>query len=468
MAVRHLKLEFETKGLVHIGSGKKYGKKDYFESGGKVAVLDVARFIAALNPQQLDEYCTFLRDDPERNGGLQKFLESSGLMRFAQKCIAYRVDVRLPRARGGTIQYVDEFVKGPDGNPYIPGSSVKGAIRTAILTCMALDNAELRKRGERALRDSRGEKSSDAAFIRAALGTEQPEGADSTTYNLMRYISVADSDPLSTDDLVFAKKYDLFSKKDDGSHKRRMGHTSIGEYNEGNELNINRECLRPGTKFSIDIDIDDRIDRYLPAALDAEGLMKMLERSFERYSECFLSQYDAETDAAGKGAAKDDGRCQYIYESGPLKGMRCRNRAVNGTHFCNMHKDKAAAVQKAAEATLYLGGGVDFDSKTIINAIFLDDQERVGELAHLLFDQFPTKADRKLHDQLIKEVQRAGFEPQPMRAQYKYDGSLNKGKEDHRHWQDPVFGVSPHTMKFGIVERQKYPMGKCAVSVRER
>ena len=44
----------------------------------------------------------------------------------------------------------------------------------------------------------------------------------SAVNDVLRYLSVSDSDPLSVDDLVLAKKYDKFSQKDDGRHKRKL------------------------------------------------------------------------------------------------------------------------------------------------------------------------------------------------------------------------------------------------------
>ncbi len=85
---------------------------------------------------------------------------------------------------------------------------------------------------------------------------------------------------------------------------------------------------------------------------------------------------------------------------------------------------------------------------------------RVDEAAHVLYEQFRTNInDLHKHGWLDKEVRDCGFEPSCVRA---------RGKEDHRHWKDPEFGVSPHTLKFGkIGDASKLLMGRCSVTIKE-
>lgn len=469
MAVRHYEIEFTTKGPVHIGNGEKYGKKDYFRSGKKVAVLDVRKFIAKMTPDQVSDYCKFLEKE-DRNATLQAYLEGDkALMALAEDSVLYRADTDLATARRGSILYHDvwEFVRDAEGRPYIPGSSVKGMIRTALLTCLLLDDP-----GYRGLFDSakvRGkDKNADSAidgraFWREALDGRKPEELT----DIMRYVSVSDSEPLAISDLVFAKKYDRFSKGDEGLHKKNMGNISSKSFYEGNELNIYRESIRPDTHFTVSVDVDDRIDQYIsPIVFDAEGIKNVLERSFRLYKECFLDRF-AEGDEGSSNGGAADGKCRYVIADGPFAGRRCTNHAVDGTGYCNTHKDKAGEASSSSVITCYLGGGVDFDSKTVVNALFSDELERLAEVSGILYSQFPTRIDFSLHPELVEEVREAGFSPISMRASYK-GGRLTKGKDDHRHWKEVELGVSPHTMKFGIVGKNRFPMGKCTVQIKER
>ncbi len=474
MSKRHYCIEFTLDGPVHIGNGNQYGKKDYFQSNGKIAVLDVKKFVANLNDEQLRNYCEFL-EGSSREADLQTFLKRHQLMKMAEKSIAYYVESKLAKARRGDIQYHDvwEFVKDAYGNPYIPGSSVKGMLRTALLNYLVLENKSYANCYDESLACSRNKRDSGKAgkkLEKNAFFLEQPIKNDPSVKNdIMKYISVSDSEPLSCRDLVFVKKYDKFCQKDDGRHKRDMGKST--DY-EGNPLDVYRECLRPGTVVSVTIDIDSRIDEYLPFTLDAKGLEQTLTRSYELYKKCFLDYFDTEEESTGSGNKNGDGQCHYVMAAGPLAGHRCRNQAVNGTLFCNTHQDQAAASSSAPSSnsiTCYLGGGVDFNSKTVINALFNDnDSKRVKAMAQVLYSQFPTKLDTNRHRGLAEEVEKAGYRPEPFRARFKKNGRLSKAKEDHRHWRDVEFGVAPHTMKLGLLNGEKLPMGKCSITIKEQ
>ena len=424
--VRHYKLTFTAVGPIHIGTGRKLNKLDYFSSKDGIAVLDVPRFLEKLSAAQVEEYCEFL-ETADSSTGLQTLLDSDPAMRkAAEGSVAYRADAKLTMARRGTYQYLDvaECIKGVDGRPYVPGSSVKGMLRTALLThLIAADRKTyLGLLDEYAVK--KGDKSACEKIESRAFEREHPDRDDTSVVNdIMCYISVSDSEPLKASDIVFAKKYDKFCKADDGRHKLNMGKISQDPgYYEGSELNLYREALKPGTLIVVNVDIDSRVDAYFPGLkLDKEGLSKVLGESFGLYSKCFLSQFDT-----GEGP-------------GGLKVCAC-----------------------------YLGGGVDFDSKTVINALYADNiYKRVGLISETLYAQFPTKLDPSLHRELQRDIRDAGFTPLTMRARYA-GRRLAKGKDDHRHWRDPEFKVSPHTLKLGKVGAKKYPMGKCTVKIEER
>lgn len=467
MPSKRYRLTLTVEGLVHIGDGGKYGKKDYFLTKQRtIAILDIPSFISKLDCNQLNDYCEFLKKDFRT--GLQEYLDSKKeLDVVAQKEQLYTLNAQLTRARSGPYQYFDiwRFVKDAYGCPYVPGSSIKGMLRTAILVSLIERDREayekLYNRGEVLKKRQRA----DEDIQQKAFWVKQfDKDGNSAVIDVLRYLSVSDSDPLSVDDLVLAKKYDKFSQKDDGRHKKKLGKISDEEaYYQGNELNIYRECLRPGTTIRTTLTVDERIGKYFDGLrLDRDGLPEALLSSYEFYQKCFLSHFDIDGEATStKKEASSDGRCKYIYQSGPLAGMRCRNRAVGDTGYCNTHKEYAKSgntggSDSAQDPVCYLGGGIDFNTKTIESALFVDEGRRVDEISHILFDQFSTKLDKQRHATLIAEVQQANFRPE-----------LKKAKEDHRHWRDRALGVSPHTLKMGKVQDKMYPMGKCRARFEE-
>ena len=337
-------------------------------------------------------------------------------------------------------------------------------LRTAILLNILLDGKEYRALLDGALDKRRG---ADKVIMRKTLWKEQPDPCNQGVVNdILKYLSVADSSSLSTDDLVFVKKYDLFSKNDPADHKLNMRNLTLYE---GNELDVYRECLRPGTNISVEIAIDERIDSYLNApVLDDKGLCEVLQRQFDFYSSRFLSHFEQGQEESSVNDSSGDIQCRYVIQSGPLAGMRCRNHAVEGTGYCNKHMNEASAGRSANDAICYLGGGVDFMSKTVVSALFGSEEESVAAISRILFDQFPTRIDRSIYSGLPDRVSRAGFDSKPMKAIYnRKTERLSKGKVDHRHWRDSELGVSPHTMKWGIIGKRRYPMGKCTICIRE-
>ena len=462
--------EFTVEGFVHIGNGNAYGKKDYFPHNGKIAILDVKKFVASLSPEQLSDYCDFLGDS-SRNANMQEFLKHSSLQKVAEKSIAYSVESSLARAPRGVIQYYDvwEFVKDAYGNPYVPGSSVKGMLRTALLNNLILSQPELLDYYDESLACGRDKHKAGKQLEKKAFFLEQPDKNNPATLNdIMKYISVSDSEPLSCNDLVFVKKYDKFSRADDASHKLDMKSKTN---DKGNSLNIYRECLRPSTKVTVTVDVDSRINEclHLPFTLDIKGLEQLFMRSHELYKKCFLDAFDI-GDEANANKEKSDGKCHYVMTTGILAGHRCRNNALEGSLFCNAHQDQVAentSTSLSNSITCYLGGGVDFDSKTVMNALFHDNDDRVSKIAHILYEQFPTRVDTNYHAALETEVNEAGYSPRPFHARFKKNGRIDKAKEDHRHWRDVEFGVAPHTMKLGELNKNKLPMGKCKVEIKE-
>ena len=469
MGIRHFDIQLKTIGPVHIGCGEELGKKDYFLIGDKIAVLSTAKFIQHLSSGQLDEYSKFLHEDSRK--GLQEFLlRDKSLMSAAEQSVLYRTNSQLSRSRSGSFQYfnVQKCIKDAYDCPYIPGSSIKGMLRTALLTNLILDNRKDYQQyyDSACVRNARDRKHAAAGLEKHAFGTIDD--------SIMRYVSISDSKPLSAYDLVFAKKFDKFSELDDGSHKKDLGKISNQDYYSGNELNIYRECIKPGTLIECKMEIDERINDCLALyKLDSDGLSRIFERSYALYSDCFLSKFDqggAEEDVSAS-SSNDDGICRYVIQSGPFAGRRCKNHAINGTGYCNTHQEAVvnenSGSLQSKSTTCYLGGGVDYVSKTVIYALFEDRLDSVNEAARILDSQFPTRLDPQKHGSLKREVRESGFEIKPMKAQYR-SGRLKKAKDDHRHWRDLEFDVSPHAMKFGIIGNEKYPMGKCSICFKER
>jgi CRISPR/Cas system CSM-associated protein Csm5 (group 7 of RAMP superfamily) len=473
MAVKHFEFTFETQGYVHIGNGNSLNKKNYFISDGLINILDCPKFVALLSEEQLGRYLDFLTED--HRSSFDFFLShNKDIQRLVNESVRYSLKTNLDRRKsGGELRHgIAEFVKDAYGCPFIPGSSVKGVLRSAIIMHQVLQDQvnfrELYDMNRMALRG--GKKSERGAASRKVLGKVTwleriSSGERFVDRDIMRFISVADSMPLNIEDLCLAKKYDQFSLSDAADHKRMPATRGAGVNNaaaKGNELNIYRECLRPGVKFTIRVDVDECIADYLGVAeISGATLASLFIQVNERYQNDFLSHFELNVHGEQKYQSSNGG-CNYIYKEGIFAGQRCRNAAVNGTPFCGRHQgEEAASSDSETSVVCYLGGGVGYPSKTATNALFDDDVVRVDEVARILYAQFPSEFAQGCYSDTKEEVREAGFLSKSMKPRGRSQ------KNDPRHWKSGEFGVAPHTLKLGKCMNDMREMGKCSLAVKE-
>lgn len=148
-------MELECYSPVHIGSGETYAKSQYVYDSRNNAVylLNERQWAVFLDEHGLlDAFTQAL----VKNGSwfsLYSWLErDSGLLgkyRQIGKLIGHLQDQHvlgeaIPVESGGKerINDIDGFVRDSEGKYYIPGSSIKGALRTAILTEVIRNNHE--------------------------------------------------------------------------------------------------------------------------------------------------------------------------------------------------------------------------------------------------------------------------------------------------------------------------------------
>ncbi|MBA7521900.1 hypothetical protein ES705_14012 [subsurface metagenome] len=123
------KLEITGLSPIYIGSGDKYSQLDYVSDGNKIHVIDFSKILDHIPLESIDDFTNEINANFKNNvwrGEVKEFLKN------------YNVDwkdyVEKSYDLVGEIgkNEINQFVKTSD-QIYIPGSSVKGAIRTSIL-----------------------------------------------------------------------------------------------------------------------------------------------------------------------------------------------------------------------------------------------------------------------------------------------------------------------------------------------
>ena len=239
-------------GPMHIGSGKKYTKKEYIYENEKYYFPDTGElYLKIRNNEKLSK--KFIEFMSERNTGymttpLKEFLSKNNIndRDFGGYSIAesgYEFEKKQGsrnwnNASNDSSRNLNEivaFVKDEFGNPYIPGSSLKGAIRTILV------NEEFK--------------------------TDDVPWKDGD--NIFNEIRVSDSKPISVDNLTLVQKWDYNAKK-----------------NCSNSLPIWRESLKPLTRVEFTITTSSERARKL-----IENLSHYAKNFYQRYKNKFLSAY---------------------------------------------------------------------------------------------------------------------------------------------------------------------------------
>ncbi len=217
-------LELEVLSPLHIGSGFEWARgSDFVQDKGKVFLLNHKLVQQKLD---IDKFCSFLIDKDEK--GLKNNLPGK-LEDYSHKIYHY------PPVINGDIR---RFISGAfDNAPYIPGSSIKGAIRSILFKKWR--NYETREDD--------------------VLG-ELKKGED-----FLRFVKISDSVAKGTK-LVNTKIFNLY--KDGSSHNWKGGWKHSGK--ETNDVfkpsgfNTVYEVLAAGEKSFLTLAIADKVFTWLP------------------------------------------------------------------------------------------------------------------------------------------------------------------------------------------------------------
>lgn len=147
-----MKVAIESISPIHIGSGIQYqGNSEYlyFEREKVLVVIDEAKILDIIGVENMHIWIEYIEDRQQK----QNFLEY--LRQRKPNISPSDVAARIIPLKGGRVPYFSntlrEQIHNGMGLPYIPGSSLKGAIRTALFTDELLRRYEMEGVSERKL-----------------------------------------------------------------------------------------------------------------------------------------------------------------------------------------------------------------------------------------------------------------------------------------------------------------------------
>ena len=299
-------IELTVKGPVFIGSGQRIEKKEYiFLTPDTLGVIDAGKLFHLAKRRGLEQKLEkFMVTDTKRD--LKQWAIEHGVpLGEMQDCMKYVMNAGDMEEEENN-RLIMECCVDPYGKPYVPGSSVKGMLRTILLCSDILrDRARFRGIGQSMEREleEEGVKRSVLQKTTRAIETEVFHTLDrspnrgNAVNDRMAGIRVSDSEPLDWKDVILCQKWE---RHVDGTVKT---------------LPILCECIKPGTKIRCSLTIDKGM-----CELSESDIMERISLYYEMYYSTFQSKFAGE--------------------------------------------------QKSSENTVFLGGGSGFASKTLIYSLF--------------------------------------------------------------------------------------------------
>ena len=246
---------------IHIGSGDKYTSREFIYENGYFYFPDMGKFYNRMVEKGYDQkFERFLQERKPRasNNRLISFLLDNRISDrdfggYRIKETGLETEENDNDSKLGAINEVVKFMRDAFGNPYIPGSSLKGAIRTILM------NTNPDWNNENVVKDKKENK-----FLIPWGAKKGQEFND-----LFNAIRVSDSKPFSNESLILVQKWD---------HKAKPPLAK--------PLPLYREAIAPSTKINFTITTTTK-----EAGILMEELGQRAQAFYKEYKNFFLSDF---------------------------------------------------------------------------------------------------------------------------------------------------------------------------------
>ncbi len=193
---------------IHIGSGEKYTSREFIYENRRYYFPDMGKFYNRMMENGLDrKFEQFLQETKPsaRNNRLISFLNDNRISErsfggYSISETGLETEKNNQNPRSGSINEVAKFMRDAFGNPYIPGSSLKGAIRTILM------NTNPDWNNKNAINTHGKSPKENKNLI--PWGAKKGQEFD----DLFNAIRVSDSQPLTNENLILIQKWDYSAK----------------------------------------------------------------------------------------------------------------------------------------------------------------------------------------------------------------------------------------------------------------
>lgn len=360
--IDHAQLSLTIVSPTNIGGSETLTTKDYMYNydAGEVYLLnnyEWFRFLARHN--KLAEFEIYMQNEMVRPNGRTMYdwaKNTIGSSQLTKDVLGPAIGSIIKSSiynegRKNSLNDITPQIRGANGEVYIPGSSIKGVIDSAIISHMLRNNKAFRSNVQRELRkvlDVYKRKNAGSLFkdifkmVNQAiikhihvLTNNDGKPLKGILASAFRGISVSDAMPMSTIQTEVLKKEDS-CVDEDGTH----------------EISVHRECILPNQKFFFTLTLDTAITKGI-GITSVDQVLEILQEDFDATHKLLASKF----------------------------------------------KKVSPSVFKALEpANAYIGSNTGFIQKTIIMAAFTDDEKTGIDIIRAILDVNFQKAEHDRKD----------------------------------------------------------------------
>ncbi|RRJ30243.1 type III-A CRISPR-associated RAMP protein Csm5 [Halocatena pleomorpha] len=248
-----MKVDLKIRSPTHIGSGTTLNKHEYLFDEDQASVPDLDAYFRE-HPDEIQAFVAAM----ERGAPVGEFFDHTG------QYSRYTLSSWVSSGSIGNSQ-VSVAIKDGTGSPYIPGTSLKGWIRTALAYRLLTNGSHL----------NRTDGNSVEEHFR--VGDEGPR------HDLLRCVTVRDTEPVSTDRLALCETKTYSLQRSGTLRKKHWSNYA--------------ECLVDGTELTTEILVDAPllnrlVDRESATAtaravfgddLSEEGMLATISAALEQF-----------------------------------------------------------------------------------------------------------------------------------------------------------------------------------------
>ena len=363
--IDHAQLSLTIVSPTNIGGPEKLMTKDYMYNydAGEVYLLnnyEWFRFLARHN--KLAEFEIYMQNEMVRPNGRTMYdwaKNTIGASQLTKDVLGPAISSIMKSSiynegRKNSLNDITPQIRGANGEVYIPGSSIKGVIDSAIISHMLRNNKAFRSNVQRELRkvlDVYKRKNARSLFkdifkmVNQAiikhihvLTNNEGKPLKGILASAFRGISVSDAMPMSAIQTEVLKKEDS-CVDEDGTH----------------EISVHRECILPNQMFSFTVTLDTAITKEIEIT-SVDQVLEILQEDFNATHDLLASKF----------------------------------------------KKVSSSIFKALEpANAYIGSNTGFVQKTIIMAAFTDDEKTGIDIIKAILDVNFQKAEHDSKDRFM-------------------------------------------------------------------